>query len=220
MDPYGNRAVRRFNMSLGRLSFIILIIMLGTASLTYLLLPKGPPPPSTSYFQLQRLHQETQGKLAEAEGVLALKNEQISGLKTELQKKERQTEDLKQRINAYESILEARKSSGVHILRARAIWKSPKLLDYDIVLVKGGNYPRRVSGSLRITARSQDGHELMLELGKDAPELPYLVETHIFLHGSYEWNQDWRPDHLSIIRLNHKGENRDQMEIEIQGGAT
>jgi len=220
LEPRGDKTVRRFNISIGRILLMILILVLGSSAVTWFYVPQKASSLPSRYYQLQRLNHDTSAKLAEAEGELSLKISQITALKTELKKAEQHADSLMQHIRAYESILEARKSGGIRILRAKARWNNPGLIIYDIVVVKSGNYPRRISGSLRLIARSSDGKESTLHLGKEAPELPYHMETHTFLHGSYTWNQDWRPDHLLIIHLNRQGKIREQTEIEIQGGTT
>ncbi len=220
LEPHGGKSVRRFNISIGRILLIILILMLGSSVVTWFYVPHNVSSLPSRYYQLQQSNHDTSTKLAESEGELNLRDAQINALKAELKKAEQHADALTQRIRVYESILEARKSGGIRILRAKARWNNPALISYDIVVVKSGNYPRRVSGSLRLIARSSDGKESTLHLGKKAPELPYHMETHTFLHGSYAWNQDWRPDHLLIIHLNRQGKVREQTEIEIQGGTT
>ncbi len=210
--------MRHFRMSYAGMLFIILMLTLGGGALTWFFAPAKFPALSSRYDQLQRLNRDIRGKLTETQADLALRDEQISGLKSELKAIQQQIEPMKRRIHAYESILEARKSSGVHILRARANWEDRHRIAYDIVLVKGGNYPRSVIGSLRITARDSGGRAMEMHLGKNAPELPYRMETHTFLRGDFPWNRNWRPDHLLIDRLNQRGQEREQTEIEIQGG--
>jgi len=220
LEPHGDKTVRHFHISIGRILLLILILVLGSSVATWLLIPQKTSSLPSRYYQLQRLNHDMSAQLAETKAELSLKKSQMNALKTEMKKAEQHAGSLTQRIRIFESILEARKSGGIRILRAEAHWDSPTLLAYDIVVVKSGNYPRRVSGSLRLVARSSDGKELVLNLGKEAPELPYQMETHTFLHGSYAWNQGWRPDHLLIIHLNNKGKERERMEIEIQEGTT
>lgn len=219
LKPHGGKAVRHFSISIGRILFLMLILMLAGSGASWLLLPHHAPPPPSRYDPLQRLH-DTQAKLDEIEGELSLRDAQINALRTELRKTEQHTGALTQRIRVYESILGARKSGGIRILRATARWISPAILAYDIVIVKSGNYPRSVSGSLRLIASNSDGKEAILHLGKDDPDLPYLMKTHTFLHGNYAWKQNWRPDHLLIIHLDRQGKERERTEIEIQGDTT
>lgn len=220
LEPHGGKAIRRFNISIGRILLMMLILVLGSSIVTWFYVPHHASSLPSRYYQLQQSNHDTSAKLDEFESELSLRDAQINALKAELIKAGQHTDTLTQRIRVYESILEARKSGGIRILRARARWSNPTLITYDIVIVKSGNYPRRVSGSLRIIARNGDGKESTLHLGKKASELPYHMETHTFLHGSYAWNQNWRPDHLLIIHLNAHGKVREQTEIEIQEGTT
>jgi hypothetical protein len=170
---------------------------------------------------MKQQNRDLSNQLATRDGELALANEQIEGLKNELSSSQQRREDIKQSLNIYESILEARKSSGVRILRASAHLDDSgpstgnSKLSYSIVLVKGGNYPRSVAGSVRVVAFGKDKQQHLLKLGKKANELSYRMDTHTFLDGSVMWSQDWRPVKLQITRLNYEGAERDQMDIDI-----
>jgi len=220
LESRESKTIRRFNISIGRVLLILLILVLGSSMMTWLFVPHHTSSFSSRYYQLQQSSHDVNVKLAETEGELSLRNAQINALKTELKKAEQQTDTLTQRVRSFESILEAQKSGGIRILRAKAYWDGPAHLTYDIVVVKSGNFPRRVSGRLRLIARSHDGKEATLYLGKKIPELSYHMKTHTFLHGSYAWDQDWRPENLLIIHLSRKGKVRDQTEITIQEGVT
>jgi len=165
--------------------------------------------------QWQRQLQESRNQAAEARATLKIRNARIQALEEELARSERHARELASRIRIYESILEARKSAGVRILRAKAHWTPPNLIAWDIVLVKGGNYPRRVAGSLKLIGMDDGGHQALLRVADDET-LPYRMETHTFLRGSAPWLETWRPTRLRIIRLNHRGEARDQLDIVIE----
>lgn len=220
MESAESKTIRHFNISIGRILFMLLILVLGSAILTWLYVPQHTLSLSSRYYQLKQSSNDVNTKLAETEGELSLKTAQISALKTEMKKTEQHTDALMRRIRTYESILKAQKSGGIRILRATARWNDSALLIYDIVVVKSGNFPRNVSGSLRLVAHSNNGRKATLHLGKKAPELPYHMKTHTFLHGSYAWDHDWRPDYLLIIHLDRKGEVRERIKIEIQEGVT
>ena len=162
--------------------------------------------------------QHYQSRLAEAGSELALRQSQIENMKNEIRTQQAKIEQLKQRLHMFESILAAQKSAGVHILRAEADWQDTGTLAYRVVLVKGGSLPRRVRGSIRLTARGPNGHALVLPLGEKKSELPYQMETHTFLHGSLAWRQGWKPDRILVSRLNRKGAIREEVEILIRGG--
>ncbi len=217
LDPSGNKTVRSFRIRPALLLLIVLMLLPGAAWMIWFYTPKSISTVPSRYYQLQRTNQDFTEKLAEAQGEISLRDAQINSLKAELKNARTRAESMQQRIQTYVSILEARKAVGVRILRAGASWKAPNELGYDITLVKGGNYPRQVSGKLRMVAHDSAGHRLTLQLGGEVPELPYRMESHTFLRGIYPWNADWRPDHLLIIRLNQRGRERDQIDIEIRG---
>lgn len=171
------------------------------------------------YMHSQRLLRDAQARLAAAEAELSLRQERLTTMQEEMASQQQDNERLQERMRVYETILQSRKTSGVRILKAEASWLGMDSIRFDVVLVKGGNYPRRASGSLRIMAKDSHGRESMVKAGGDSADLSYEVESHAFLHGYLKWQQDWRPDRLLIIRLNRQGELRDQMEVQIRGGA-
>jgi len=158
-----------------------------------------------------------ENQLAEAGSELALRQSQIESLKQEMQVQHEQAEQLKQRLHMFESILAAQKEADTHILKAEAEWQNGNMLTYRLILVKGGSFPRRVSGSIRLTARGPDGRAWVLPLGEKVNELPYRMETHTFLHGNLAWTRNWIPDRILVSRLNRKGAIREEIEIPIRG---
>lgn len=221
LEPEGGRTVRHRRINLAAVLGIVLVIGLGSGAIGWHFAPRQNEALSSRYYQLQRENHDLRNQLATREGELAISNGQIDALKNELLADQQQTEELKQTKTIYESILQTRKLAGVHLLRASAHMendepaKGVQRLVYSIVLVKGGNYPRTVKGSLRITALGKDGQKQLLQLGRRAAELPYVMNTQTFLEGSVIWQQDWRPVTLHITRLNTKGEERDHMDIEL-----
>ncbi len=163
----------------------------------------------------QRQLQAVRDQLAEAQATLQIRDARIQALENELKRSEANAREMESRIRVYESILEARKGAGVRILTAKAHWMPPNLIVWDIVLVKGGNYPRRVTGSLKLIGMDDHGHQALLQPGHDET-LPYRMETHTFLRGSAPWTEAWRPTRLRIIRLNQRGEMRDSIDIAIE----
>ncbi len=218
MESTESKTIRHFNISIAHILMILFGLILVSSILTWLLIPNPTSSLSSRYYQLQQSSHDLNAKLAETEGELSLSTAQIDALKTELKKEGKHADTLMQRVRSYESILNAQKSGGIRMLRAEAYWNGAALLTYDIVIVKSGNFPRYVSGSVRIIARNSKGRKATLHLGKNVPELHYHMKTHTFLHGSYAWKHDWRPDHLVIIHLNHKGEVRERTKIKIQEG--
>ncbi len=217
LEPREGRRVRNVRINLAAVMALALLISLGSAAMAWFYVPPRAVAglPSARYDQLQQQQRTLRGRLATMNGEFTLARAQVDGLKNELLSSQRHSEALKQRLNIYVSILRARKSGGVHILRATAYMQDHTTLHYSLVLVKGGNYPRSVSGSIHITALDNKGQKLLLRLGKNTNGLPYRMDTHIFLDGKIAWRQDWQPSALRITRLNVKGEKRAQVEVEL-----
>lgn len=222
LEPEGGHTVRHMHVNLASILSIPLALCLASAALAWFYAPHQTEDLSARYYQLQQQNQDQRDRLAAGEGELAVAREQIAGLKDELLTGQQQIEDLRQAKTVYESILEARKSAGVRILRASASLGEAdtvgsRQLSYSILLVKGGNYPRSVSGRVHLEAFGSDGQKADLILDGKNSDLSYSMDTHIFLEGSVIWQQDWLPVRLQIIRMNYQGAERDQMEIDIQG---
>ncbi len=217
LEPREGRRVYNVRVNPAGLMALALLVSLGSATMAWLYAPPRAEEgiSSTRYDRLQRQQQALRGQIATLSGEFSLARAQADGLKSELLSSQRRGERLKQKLNIYVSILRARKASGIHILRATAYMQDRTTLHYGLVLVKGGNYPRRVSGSIRITALGDKGQKLPLKLGKDTYELPYHMETHAFLDGKIAWHQGWQPSELRIARLNAKGENRERVKVTL-----
>ncbi|MDQ6960161.1 MAG: hypothetical protein Q9M27_03950 [Mariprofundaceae bacterium] len=215
LEPQGKYKVRNIRVNIAGLIALILAISLGSAALVWYYTPPRTGILSARYYQIQQKNQDLRDRLATLDGEFSLLKSQVDALKGELLASQHGTETLQHKMNVYESILEARKSGGVRILRATARMQNDNTLNYKIILVKGGNYPRSVSGSIRIAALGSEGQEQLLNLGKNTAELPYSMDTHAFLEGDIPWQQEWQPAELHIIRFNAQGIRRDEMEIKL-----
>jgi len=224
LEPEGGHTVRNMRINLASILSIVLLLCIGSAALVWFYAPRQSQDLSARYYQLQQLNHDQRDRLATGEGELAVAKQQINGLKDEIQASQQQIEELRQARTVYESILEARKSAGVRILRASASLgeinqtSGLRQMDYSIILVKGGNYPRSVSGSVHIDAIGVKGQRTGLILDAKTNDLHYRMDTHAFLEGNVIWKQDWLPVKLQITRMNAKGAERDQMEIDVDGG--
>jgi hypothetical protein len=220
LDPHGGKKTRRIRYTWVKVFlWVVTIFLSGGVTGYFLHQQKGPAVWLSQKVQLQNRDAESRKMLAEARATLALTEARLESTTAQLEEQRNLAAQLNQRLQLFESIMEARKTRGTRILRAKANWQKNGLINFNILLVKGGSYPRRVKGSVRLIAKNPDGSEQVLMLGEEEPELPYLMETHTFLHGSYQWEHTWLPESLLIIRLNRKGEEQDTMEIPIQGGS-
>lgn len=218
LDSHGKNPSRSINIRLATLLGTIASLLLA-ALITGIVIAPNDQGASIipQHLQLQRLYDQTQADLAESHAANELQARQLEGLKAELLKLQGENDDLLKRVQMLESILEARKSAGVQLINSDAKWLADGELGYDFTLVKGGSYPRYVSGKLLVTALSPEGEQVQLQLGKDSPQLPFRVETHTFLRGHAKWDYDWRPTKLGVSAVDHRGRELFQTEISVDG---
>lgn len=206
-----------------KVSFMTLIlIFLGIITATFFMGTRLSSVESTQslipqHLQLQRQYDQLRGNLAESNALNELKERQLESLKQELLVQQDHSSELSDRLRMFESILEARKATGVKLLNAEAKWIGKDSIHYNLTLVKGGSYPRRVSGSILLTALSPEAETIEISLGKQKSRLPFRIETHTFLRGSADWEYDWHPDKLLAVVFDRKGKELLQMEIDVEG---
>lgn len=206
-----------------KISFIsIVLIFLGIIALTFFMGTQFVETNRAQSFipqhvQLQRQYDQLLGKLAESNALSDLKERQLESLKQELLTQQGRNSELSDRLRMFESILEARKATGVKLLNAEAKWVGKDSIQYNLTLVKGGSYPRHVSGSISLTALSPEAETIEINLGKQKSRLPFRIETHTFLRGSAEWEHDWHPDKLLAVVFDRRGKELIQMEIDVEG---
>ncbi|MES0370723.1 MAG: hypothetical protein ABUK11_00455 [Mariprofundaceae bacterium] len=211
--PARNIKVSFMSIVLIFLGIIAAIFFMGTQSVstnsTQSLIPQ--------HVQLQRQYDQLHSGLAEANALNDLKERQLESLKQELFAQQEHNSELSNRLRMFESILEARKATGVKLLNAEATWIGKDSIHYNLTLVKGGSYPRRISGSISLTAISPEAEIIEISLGKQKSRLPFRIETHTFLRGSADWEYDWHPDKLLAVVFDRKGKELLQMEIAVKG---
>jgi len=169
------------------------------------------------HLQLQYQHNQLLAEHAEATALNDLNQQQLETQKQLLTEEREKSEELSDRLRVLESILEARKATGVQLLSTEIKWINKSTLHYNLTLVKGGNYPRRVSGHIIISAQSPDNETVELKLGKSDAKLPFRVETHTFLRGLVTWEEAWQPEKLQIAVFNYRGKILLQTEVSIEG---
>jgi len=220
LDSHGGNPSRSFNVRLITLLAIAIMLLLASF-IAGLLVNPGDKASSLvlQHLQLQRQYDQMHADLAEANAVNELQGQQLESLKAELLKEQGENNELNQRVRRFESILEARKSAGLHLLNSEVKWISEHELQYDFTLVKGGSYPRWEAGSIVISAQNPDGETVELILHKDSSRLPFRVETHTFLHGHAEWKPDWRPEKLNLVAYDNRGKELLQSEITVDGAS-
>lgn len=219
LDGQGSKSARNFRLRPLSVMAVTMICLIAAFLGGVFFKPHNGLSLMPQYTRLQNERQLLKDKLAEANAVLSLKDEQIDGMQAEISKQRETNEGLAKRVHMFETILEARKGSGVHILNARANWQGDLVLAYSMTLVKGGNYPRRASGAVRLTAYGPGGEQALLTLNNEQTDLPYRMETHTFLQGTVIWTEDWRPNRLIAVIYDTRGREKGQTEITITGDA-
>ncbi len=159
--------------------------------------------------KLEQQFKEIRSKLSASEAEDAINKAQISSLNSIIQQQQGRIEQLQQKVQVFHSVLEARKGARIQILQAAIHIDTPHALRYHITLVKGGNYPRHISGSLAFSYHDAQGDTHTLQFKGGHPRLPYRMETHTFLQGTmYTTGLTPIPAHpvIELIIYNHKGE--------------
>jgi len=170
--------------------------------------------------QLQQKQDQLTGKLAETEALLSLSKGQIEGMKQEIALLGSENSIMKKRLAMFEDVLAARKASGIHFLRPMATWRDNRTIAYQLILVKGENYPRWIKGQLSFTVTGTDGHVITLSSKKSKTSLKVEMKTHAFMEGTLLWPQKWHPDTLTITLIDHLGRKKGTIEIPIFGSSS
>ena len=218
LDSHGSKQTR--NLKIRPISIILFI--LGVFLIAFALGSRLPVSNSAQslipqHIQLQHQYDQLHSELAESNALNDLKEQQLESMKQELLAQQSINSELMQRLRMFESILEARKANGLQLLSASAKWSDRESIQYNLTLVKGGNYPRYLSGHVQMTAQSPEAETVEIELENQKTRLPFRIETHTFLRGLAKWNHDWHPDKILVVVYNHKGKELLQTEIVLEG---
>ncbi|MDX8383415.1 MAG: hypothetical protein R8M45_04995 [Ghiorsea sp.] len=147
--------------------------------------------------QLKRQNNELVRKLADANTLNDLKDDELDSLDNEINGQEDNIRDLSTQLLMFKSILDARKGTGVQLLQSQARWTSEhSQIDWQAVLVKGGSLPRFVTGHYKLFAVANNGQRLELKVKKN---MKYRFETHAFLQHTFEWHEAWQPSTFEFI---------------------
>jgi len=137
----------------------------------------------TRLHTLQQQFSTARNQLLTSNAEKSLKQAQIKSLKDVLEQQQESISQLQQRIQVFNSILQARKGQHVQILQAKLQSISPHSLFFHVTLVKGGNYPRHIQGHLSFIYHDAEGKIFPLHFKNGKEKLPYKMETHIFVQG-------------------------------------
>lgn len=218
LDSHGGKQTR--NLKIRPISVILLLLgIFLTAFFLGSRFTPGSNVPSLvpQHIQLQRQHDQLRSQQAELKALNDLKEQQLESMRQDLLTQRSDNHELHQRLRMFESILEARKANGLQLLNADATWTDKKNFQYHLTLVKGGNYPRYLSGHVQMSAQSPAAETVEIELENQKSELPFRIETHTFLRGSAKWEHEWKPDKIRLTVFDHRGKELLQTEITLEG---
>ena len=208
--PARNWSVRPITLALIPLIFIIIGALVGNYYLPNKVASKILP----QHIQLQNKFNHLHDQLASSEANNEVKQAQIISLEDIIKQQQGSIDKANKRLHVFESILQARKSRGTKLLKASIKPISSEAFAFSITLVKGGNYPRRLRGSIRFITQDKLGKNIRLLLKNKQSTLPFRLETHIFLQGQLYWPENTAiPEHVdSIIAIvsNSKGKELTQ----------
>ena len=219
LDSHGGKPAKSLTIRI----FVVFLVFLGIIAAAYV---AGLSTSSSTgsfrslvpqHMQLQRQHDQLVSELAEAKALIEMKERQLESTRQELTAQQEGNSELSQRLRMFESILEARKSSGLQMLNSDAAWDGKSSIRYNLTLVKGGNYPRHISGYITLTAQSPESEATEIMLTKEESRLPFRVETHTFLRGLADWEHDWYPDKVVVTVFDNRGKELLQTEILVEG---
>ena len=201
VDADSRKAARNWSIRPITLLFIPLLLLIIGATTSSYYLPKQPASKTQpQLIQLQSKFEHLHDQLASSEANNEVKQAQILSLEDIIKQQQDTIDKANRRLHIFESILEARKSQGTKLLRAAIKHIDSDSFSFNITLVKGGNYPRRLRGSIHFITQDKQGKDIHLRFKGTQSTLPFRIETHIFLQGQLHWPEGAaKPEHMSNI---------------------
>jgi len=164
---------------------------------------------------LQHEQKRLNQTLAENEALLALRDGQIEGLKQEMGQLRGEKIAMKKRLEMFDDVLASRKIKGVHFLRPNFVWADEHTITYQLILVKGENYPRWIKGHLEFSVIDASGQTVLLNNSKGRNRHKVEMTTHAFIEGRLRWPNNWQPQTLHVRLINHLGKQKGHIEIPL-----
>lgn len=211
---------RELSFSINPVVTVLMIALIAIIS-TVMLITSVASTKQTLLSQQQQIaflqHQQSQlmKERSELEASLSLSNGQIEAIKQELNLLNHDKNSMQQRLNMFDQVLAARKVKGVHLLRSSAQWRDSHTIAYDLILVKGQNYPRWAQGILKFYAVNGEGEMIQLKTDSGKQHLKYETTTQLFLEGTLLWPEAWQAEKLFIVVYNHNRKQINQTETPI-----
>jgi len=167
--------------------------------------------------QLQHERKQLNERLAETEAMLALRDGQIEGLEQEMELLRGEKLAMTKRLDMFDDVLAARKVKGVHFLRPSFIWSDETSIRYQMILVKGENYPRWLNGHLEFSVVDTNGQSSLLNNKKNKNQHKVEMTTQTFIEGTLHWPNDWIPQNIKTTMIDHLGKKKGHIEVPILG---
>ena len=218
IDHHAGRPTRHLML---RPAILILTALLlaggGFAGGLYFQSPKDPDL-VPQYLQLQRENARLQTKLASRKASIAIKDAQIAQYDKDSKIMQAKIKDQGDQLKTFDSIFKAMKMDGIHLVHSQAMWPNAQTLSYHFIVVKGGNYPRSVTGYFKCYVTDPaSGKYIALPWHNGHKKLPYRVINDTFVDGQMDWKQTWKPDALLLVRYDLANREKGRYTIAVQG---
>jgi hypothetical protein len=150
--------------------------------------------------KLKRQNAALQHKIEDVQTTNHLKDEQLASLKEQIDLQEIEIVNVTKQLHMYQSILDERKGTGIHVLESSAKLTPEHKIEWKSLFVKGGSYPRYLKGKYQIFALDDQGNRVDLN-----PEMMhYKIESHIFVQRIFDWKEHWKPTKLELVVYNSR----------------
>jgi len=214
MDARGGRPARNFYIRLVTIVICLLLLVatpfvLGSWYAPFHSIQKIIP----ENLKLKRQNLNMARKLADAETLNDLKDEQLLSLQEQMSEQESRILVVTKELHMFKSILDKRKGTGVHLLNHQADWVAGSSVAWQALLVKGGSFPRFLTGSYKLFATDEEGHRVGLKHKK----MTYRFESHVLLKQQFVWKEAWMPMQLELIVYNSRKKEVLKKIIHIEG---
>ena len=142
-----------------------------------------------------------------------VKDEQLEGLKEHIETQARASLDLTKELHMLKSILDQRKGKGIQVLENKANRLVGNAIEWQVLFVKGGSFPRFLSGTYQVYAIDAAGERISLSEKK----MKYRFESHALIKQKFEWHEEWLPIQLELVVYNSRGKEALKEMIKIEG---
>jgi uncharacterized protein YxeA len=218
IDHHAGRPTRHLMLRPAILLLAVLLLAAGGFAGGLYYKPPGDPDLMPQYLQLQRENAKLQTELASREASIAIKNAQIDQYEKDGKAMQAKIKAQGDRLDTFDSIVEAMKLDGIHLVHSQALWPNAQTLSYHFIVVKGGNYPRSVAGYFKCYVTDPaSGKYIALPWHNGQEKLPYQVVNDTFVDGHMDWKQAWKPASLLLVRYDPADREKGRYTIAVQG---